>query len=189
MQFAGAGAGTDTAAPPDAMITQEFYTKGEHLARPSGLTFNADGDMLVASMDGCVSKFGGPQSARRGEYLGVFHSLRARDELRELMLADFRKEEIHRPMVGVLERMKLQPMDVWAPRGQGGKVFISIHRCMDAASSQAQARDTPLTGSRFSVLHPEFDDAGVIVCDGAGNEIDFIRDPHIAVHCNMMTGE
>ena len=42
VQFAGAGAGTDTAAPPDAMITQEFYTKGEHLARPSGLTFNAD---------------------------------------------------------------------------------------------------------------------------------------------------
>jgi len=186
VQFAGAGAGTDTAAPPDAMMTQEFYTKGEHLARPSGLTFNADGDMLVASMDGCVSKFGGPQSARRGEYLGVFHSLRARDELRELMLADFRKDGPEN-MVGVLERMKLQPMDVWAPRGQGGKVFISIHRCMDAAAGFA--RDAPLTGSRFSVLHPEFDDAGVIVCDGAGNEIDFIRDPHIAVHCNMMTGE
>ena len=183
VQFAGAGAGTDAAAPPDAMITQEFYTKGEHLARPSGLTFNSDGDMLVASMDGCVSKFGGPGSARRGEYLGVFHSLRARDELRELMLNDFRKDWPEN-MVGVLERMKLQPMDVWAPRGQGGKVFISIHRCMDAAAGFA--RDAPLTGSRFSVLHPEF---GVIVCDGAGNEIDFIRDPHIAVHCNMMTGE
>ena len=183
VQFAGPGARTDTAAPPDAMITQEFYTKGEHLARPSGLTFNADGDMLVASMDGCVSKFGGPGSARRGEYLGVFHSLRARDELRELMLNDFRKDWPEN-MVGVLERMKLQPMDVWAPRGQGGKVFISIHRCMDAAAGFA--RDAPLTGSRFSVLHPEF---GVIVCDGAGNEIDFIRDPHIAVHCNMMTGE
>ena len=26
------------------------------------------------------------------------------------------------------------------------------------------------------------------MCDGAGNEIDFIRDPHIAEHCNMMTG-
>ena len=172
--------------PSDAIIGQEFYTKGEHLSRPSGLTFTPDGDMLVASMDGCVSKFGGPRSPRRGEFLGVFHSLKAQDELRELMLNDVRKDGPEY-MVGVLERMKLQPLDVWAPRGQGGKVFISIHRCMDAAAGFA--RDAPLTGSRFGVLHPEFDDAGVIVCDGAGNEIDFIRDPHIAVHCNMMTGE
>ena len=170
VQFAGANAGTDTAAPPDAMMTQEFYTKGEHLARPSGLTFNADGDMLVASMDGCVSKFGGPRSARRGEYLGVFHSLRARDELRELMLADFRKEEIHRPMVGVLERMKLQPMDVWAPRHQGGRVFISVHRGLDAGDDGVG-------------------DAGVVVCDRDGREIDFIGDERLAVHCNAVTGE
>ena len=96
------------------------------------MTFTPDGDMLVASMDGCVSKFGGPRSPRRGEFLGVFHSLKARDELRELMLNDVRKDGPEY-MVGVLERMKLQPLDVWAPRGQGGKVFISIHRCTWAA--------------------------------------------------------
>ena len=26
------------------------------------MTFTPDGDMLVASMDGCVSKFGGPRA-------------------------------------------------------------------------------------------------------------------------------
>ena len=60
------------------------------------------------------------------------------------------------------------------------KVFISIHRALENETLLLPAP---------GVLHPEFDDAGVIVCDRAGNEIDFIRDPHIAEHCNMMTGE
>ena len=58
--------------PSDAIIGQEFYTKGEHLSRPSGLTFTPDGDMLVASMDGCVSKFGGPRAEARQSSSGCF---------------------------------------------------------------------------------------------------------------------
>ena len=179
VQFAGPDAGTDTTVPPDAMITQEFYTKGEHLSRPSGLTFTPDGDMLVASMDGCVSKFGGLRSPKRGEYLGVFHDLKDRDK----GYIEGISKEIHEMVdeggvpAGLatmgLEKIPLQPLDVWAPRGQGGRVFISCHRALDK-------RDD---------LRGWYDDAGVIVCDGAGNEIDFIRDPHIAEHCNMMTGE
>ena len=72
-----------------------------------------------------------------------------------------------------LEKIPLQPLDVWAPRGQGGRVFISVHRALDKRDG----------------LRGWYDDAGVIVCDGAGNEIDFIRDPHLEEHCNMMTGE
>jgi hypothetical protein len=66
-----------------------------------------------------------------------------------MMLADFRKDGPEN-MVGVLERMKLQPMDVWAPRGQGGKVFISIHRCMDAAAGFA--RDAHVSPAPVSVF-------------------------------------
>ncbi|ACO63357.1 predicted protein [Micromonas commoda] len=162
-----------------AIIGQEFYTKGEHLARPSGLTFTPDGDMLVASMDGCVSKFGGPRSPRRGEFLGVFHSLKARDERYIEGMSKEIKEMVDEGGVPAglatlgLDKIPLQPLDVWAPRRQGGRVFISVHRALE--------KSDPLRGW--------YDDAGVIVCDGAGNEIDFIRDPHIAEHCNMMTGE
>ena len=165
--------------PSDAIIGQEFYTKGEHLSRPSGLTFTPDGDMLVASMDGCVSKFGGLRSPKRGEYLGVFHDLKDRDK----GYIEGISKEIHEMVdeggvpAGLatmgLEKIPLQPLDVWAPRGQGGRVFISCHRALDK-------RDD---------LRGWYDDAGVIVCDGAGNEIDFIRDPHLEEHCNMMTGE
>ena len=167
-----------------AIIDQEFYTKGEHLSRPSGLTFTPDGDMLVASMDGCVSKFGGPRSPRRGEFLGVFHSLKDRDkgyiegiskEIQELV-DDEGGVPAGLATIGIgerLEKIPLQPLDVWAPPCQGGRVFISVHRALDKRDG----------------LHGWYDDAGVIVCDGAGNEIDFIRDPHLAEHCNMMTGE
>lgn len=173
-------ASPDRSALPGAIIDQEFYTKGEHLSRPSGLTFTPDGDMLVASMDGCVSKFGGPRSPKRGEYLGVFHSLKDRDK----GYIEGISKEIHEMVddeggvpAGLatmgLEKIPLQPLDVWAPRGQGGRVFISCHRALD----------------KRDCLRGWYDDAGVIVCDGAGNEIDFIRDPHIAEHCNMMTCE
>ena len=167
----------DHSLPSDSIVDQEFYTKGEHLSRPSGLTFTPDGDMLVASMDGCVSKFGGPWSPRRGEFLGVFHSLNQdRDlskALHEMVDEGSVPAGLATRMAAALEKFPLQPLDVWAPRGQGGRVFITVHRALEK-------RDCPQSS---------YDEAGVIVCDGAGNEIDFIRDPHIAEHCNMMTGE
>ena len=56
------------------------------------------------------------------------------------------------------------------PRHQGGRVFISVHRGLDAGDDGVG-------------------DAGVVVCDRDGREIDFIGDERLAVHCNAVTGE
>ena len=106
----------------------------------------------------------------------MFHSLKDRDlskELHEMVDEGSVPAGLATRMAAALEKFPLQPLDVWAPRGQGGRVFITVHRALEK-------RDCPQSS---------YDEAGVIVCDGAGNEIDFIRDPHIAEHCNMMTGE
>ena len=170
MRVVFAEGGIPAVEPERPIIAQEFFAgssafsrdESERIARPSGVCFTPDGDMLVASMDGRVTKWGGPLGARRGRFLGVFHSLRARDEA-----ARARDEAAGR----LPSRLRpLQPMDVWAPRHQGGRVFISVHRGLDAGDDGVG-------------------DAGVVVCDRDGREIDFIGDERLAVHCNAVTGE
>jgi hypothetical protein len=177
MRVVFAEGGASAAEPERPIITQEFFAgssamsrdESERIARPSGVCFTPDGDMLVASMDGRVTKWGGPLGARRGRFLGVFHSLRARDEAARARDEAARARD---EAAGCLpSRLRpLQPMDVWAPRHQGGRVFISVHRGLDAGDDGVG-------------------DAGVVVCDRDGREIDFIGDERLAVHCNAVTGE
>ena len=58
----------------------------------------------------------------------------------------------------------LQPFDAHAPPFQGGRVFVTVHRGVDAGE-------------------PGSDDTGVVVCDARGNELAFVRDDALAGEC------
>ena len=64
----------------------------------------------------------------------------------------------------------LQPFDAHAPPFQGGRVFVTVHRGVDAGE-------------------PGSDDTGVVVCDARGNELAFVRDDALAAHANALAGE
>jgi hypothetical protein len=64
----------------------------------------------------------------------------------------------------------LQPFDAHAPPFQGGRVFVTVHRGVEAGA-------------------PGSADAGVVVCDAFGNELAFVRDDAIAAHANALAGE
>ncbi len=127
--------------------------------------------LLVASMDRAVSAFAfvsvtSPRDERERRTVTprvvknarAFLDLKARDE------AGRSREKDFSPLP------HLQPFDAHAPPFQGGRVFVTVHRGVEAGA-------------------PGSADAGVVVCDAFGNELAFVRDDAIAAHANALAGE
>ena len=127
--------------------------------------------LLVASMDRAVSAFAfvsvtSPRDERERRTVTprvvknarAFLDLKARDE------AGRSREKDFAPLP------HLQPFDAHAPPFQGGRVFVTVHRGVEAGA-------------------PGSADAGVVVCDAFGNELAFVRDDAIAAHANALAGE
>ena len=158
--------------------------------RPSGIAFvpafgpgadetQTQTSLLVASMDRAVSAFAFVSESSRDEREGrltprvvknarAFLDLKARDDVGRSRVAlssvsDEKKNDFS-PLPD------LQPFDAHAPPFQGGRVFVTVHRGVEAGA-------------------PGSADAGVVVCDARGNELAFVRDDAIAAHANALAGE
>lgn len=160
--------------------------------RPSGIAFvpafvpgadetqtQTQTSLLVASMDRAVSAFAFVSESSRDEREGrltarvvkdarAFLDLKARDDVGRSRVAlssvsDEKKNDFS-PLPD------LQPFDAHAPPFQGGRVFVTVHRGVEAGA-------------------PGSADAGVVLCDARGNEIAFVRDDAIAAHANALAGE
>ena len=139
--------------------------------------------LLVASMDRAVSAFAfvsvtSPRDERERRTVTprvvknarAFLDLKARDEAgrsRVVALASV-SETDEKDHFSPLPH--LQPFDAHAPPFQGGRVFVTVHRGVEAGA-------------------PGSADAGVVVCDAFGNELAFVRDDAIAAHANALAGE
>ena len=141
--------------------------------RPSGIAFvpafvpgadetqtQTQTSLLVASMDRAVSAFAFVSESSRDEREGrltarvvkdarAFLDLKARDDVGRSRVAlssvsDEKKNDFS-PLPD------LQPFDAHAPPFQGGRVFVTVHRGVEAGA-------------------PGSADTGVVVCDARGNE-------------------
>ena len=145
--------------------------------RPSGIAFATDADgftvALVASMDRRVSAFRYGKKARalstkseithtseqtHIEETRVFLDLAPRDAAGRAAASSRNERD------DASSLPDLQPFDAHAPPFQGGRVFVTVHRGVDAGD-------------------PGSDDTGVVVCDARGNELAFVRDDALAGEC------
>jgi hypothetical protein len=127
--------------------------------------------LLVASMDRAVSAFAfvsvtssRDERERRTVTPRVVKNARAFLDLKARDEAGRSREKDFSPLP------HLQPFDAHAPPFQGGRVFVTVHRGVEAGA-------------------PGSADAGVVVCDAFGNELAFVRDDAIAAHANALAGE
>jgi hypothetical protein len=127
--------------------------------------------LLVASMDRAVSAFAfvsvtssRDERERRTVTPRVVKNARAFLDLKARDEAGRTREKDFSPLP------HLQPFDAHAPPFQGGRVFVTVHRGVEAGA-------------------PGSADAGVVVCDAFGNELAFVRDDAIAAHANALAGE
>ena len=161
--------------------------------RPSGIAFATDADgftvALVASMDRRVSAFRYGKKASlcalstreitdtseqtHIEETRVFLDLAPRDAAGRAAARNASRNERDDACDDAYDASSLpdlQPFDAHAPPFQGGRVFVTVHRGVDAGE-------------------PGSDDTGVVVCDARGNELAFVRDDALAAHANALAGE
>ena len=178
----------------DASLSTSTWKDELATRRPSGIAFATDADgftvALVASMDRRVSAFRYGKkaslcalSARETtdtselthiEETRVFLDLAPRDAAGRAAARNASRNERDDACDDACDASSLlpdlQPFDAHAPPFQGGRVFVTVHRGVEAGA-------------------PGSADAGVVVCDAFGNELAFVRDDAIAAHANALAGE
>ena len=180
----------------DASLSTSTWKDELATRRPSGIAFATDADgftvALVASMDRRVSAFRYGKKATSAlstreittcreqthiEETRVFLDLAPRDAAGRAAASsrnerddDAYDDAYDASYDDASSLPDLQPFDAHAPPFQGGRVFVTVHRGVDAGE-------------------PGSDDTGVVVCDARGNELAFVRDDALAAHANALAGE